>query len=807
MQWQGHLRNNTDPTGRDIVTSASAVARSDMLERAAEAMGEAGKANESIPAAEAACDQIQHQAVTTCHGATEVPSAKRAVLPRSCRKPAPPARTTESLFEPLPSRPTLPRAPYQLVAYSVHAPVQRLQLSTDRARSDLSSTELRYLIMGKSKAAAAHPLSACDPCQVMPEVPQHERGDANEDGPSLHADVEAGPRSQKHPSARMHCQVQVVCLGAKDDPVVPSSTSRAASCAANHYVCSVCGVETAKVDMTARSHCKSCSQLCTQLRSRYGKLKYLQAAYQQLGNSADNSEVLKLATQLVHSEARPGRNHTGVENTHEAGKQSASVPHTTLHLHPCSKQEAAEQMCNVRDAVPDNVHGTCAKHMAAKRRSGKSANSMRLNGHAHTGKALKVKTEVCGTIETTRQAGDAAVSVPPSSAMQDLSCSVCGCKVKAEKRKSCTPTLCTSCVDCYLRAREQSYTVLELKNAVTGGYVVPKENPSALEIRSAISRMLLGQPKAKAGGGRSCRAARRMCPSAPARSDVLERGQAEEREPGCGLANDQRPRNASCEGERHHVSAPERNGNCHGHRKNVEGPAPVPNIAASVPAVASGGTSHGSDPVVVHAFQAQSRGVVAAADVAAAGSGTSATATGLAKGINDADVHAGQLPDQLPPVWERQISSMIQDAVNQQGVDNSVLIECITRNANDVARAVFNSTFAQSSAPWMDRSADCGQLHTQMGSGIASQYPGKTCTGQVKRKSWLHSEMTPGGDRDSQCGKHARTAAFESTQEGAIHAAVQALGMEGIDVNDEVDRILRVSVPAVQAYLHSAQAT
>lgn len=74
-----------------------------------------------------------------------------------------------------------------------------------------------------------------------------------------------------------------------------------------------------------------------------------------------------------------------------------------------------------------------------------------------------------------------------------------------------------NCVVCYRRAREQSYTILELKNAVTGGYVLPKEEPTAPEIRSAIGRMLLGQPKAKPGADRDSRAARRTCSAAAVR--------------------------------------------------------------------------------------------------------------------------------------------------------------------------------------------------------------------------------------------------------------------------------------------------
>lgn len=116
--------------------------------------------------------------------------------------------------------------------------------------------------------------------------------------------------------------------------------------------------------------------------------------------------------------------------------------------------------------------------------------------------------------------------------------------------------MCRNCVVCYRRARELSYTILELKNAVTGGYVVPSEQPDACDIRTAVSRMLLGQPKAKPQADRRSRAERRLCNAAAARSGAGDSAAVRLTADGSSQA----VRNTSAQGDvadtRRHHSAP-----------------------------------------------------------------------------------------------------------------------------------------------------------------------------------------------------------------------------------------------------------
>lgn len=149
---------------------------------------------------------------------------------------------------------------------------------------------------------------------------------------------------------------------------------------------------------------------------------------------------------------------------------------------------------------------------------------------------------------------------------------------------------------------------------------------------------------------------------------------------------------------------------------------PAPSAAATAAVVASAGTSQGSEKGTMHAAHSQAQGAGAVPAITAAGSGTDATAIECADNGRDAPIDGQPLPDRLPPVWERQISEMIQDAVSQQGLDNSALIECITRNANDVAKAVFSSGFAQTCPPWIDRSAACGPPEPTTGDATAGQH-------------------------------------------------------------------------------------
>lgn len=109
---------------------------------------------------------------------------------------------------------------------------------------------------------------------------------------------------------------------------------------------------------------------------------------------------------------------------------------------------------------------------------------------------------------------------------------------------------------CYRRARELSYTILELKNAVTGGYVVPTEEPSASDIRTAVSRMLLGQPKAKVGADRSSRAARRQGGTAAAQSAAGESAVARSIRSGPGQFVADANAAPHAAGARRHCSAP-----------------------------------------------------------------------------------------------------------------------------------------------------------------------------------------------------------------------------------------------------------
>lgn len=109
---------------------------------------------------------------------------------------------------------------------------------------------------------------------------------------------------------------------------------------------------------------------------------------------------------------------------------------------------------------------------------------------------------------------------------------------------------------CYRRARELSYTILELKNAVTGGYVVPKEQPSACDIRTAVSRMLLGQPKAKPGADRRSRAGRRLCNTAAARSGAGDSAAVRLTVDGSSQAAENTAAQAEVADTRRHHSAP-----------------------------------------------------------------------------------------------------------------------------------------------------------------------------------------------------------------------------------------------------------
>lgn len=129
-----------------------------------------------------------------------------------------------------------------------------------------------------------------------------------------------------------------------------------------------------------------------------------------------------------------------------------------------------------------------------------------------------------------------------------------------------------------------------------------------------------------------------------------------------------------------------------------------PSAPAITTAFSPGHASLGSKPDSAPTSPSQSQGEEALAEAgqldAAAGSGTDATATGYEDGGHNANAPSTVQPGSFPEGWIRQISQMIQDVVHQQPVGSRALLECVSQHADAVAKAVFESDYAQSTGLW-----------------------------------------------------------------------------------------------------------
>lgn len=167
-------------------------------------------------------------------------------------------------------------------------------------------------------------------------------------------------------------------------------------------------------------------------------------------------------------------------------------------------------------------------------------------------------------------------------------------------------------------------------------------------------------------------------------------------------------------------------------------------VRPGAPARAAAVTSEQADvaarAVIAPASPSRSQGAEVIAPAGqhdtAAGSGTDATATGYDERGQDTDVPSNTLPDKVPEVWKRQISQMIQDAVHQQPVDSRALLDCVAGHADALAKAIFESDYVQSSAPWKQ----IGSYNTpKTGTGSHTNGQQSLVANQSQRRSCLDS--------------------------------------------------------------------
>lgn len=192
----------------------------------------------------------------------------------------------------------------------------------------------------------------------------------------------------------------------------PAPPSREAGLSSKPYTCSVCNAGTARADMTARSHCKSCSKLCTQLRSRHGKLKYLQAAYQQLGTTAQHPAVLKLATRLAQDDEGAVAAPSSADVTGEALQHGTALQsRQQSHLQPLYRSEVTEVTPRTSQMMPVKVGASSVHPAAAKQRCARSTQwgNKPMSGNPAVGP--KVKSEPSGRANHVRTGDDAGMQV------------------------------------------------------------------------------------------------------------------------------------------------------------------------------------------------------------------------------------------------------------------------------------------------------------------------------------------------------------------------------------------------------------
>lgn len=412
MSW--HVApHDTQYTSPDNITSPSTFPCLALHQKDTRATGEAGQVPRDVSAPQSTLTSPQDEFTAARQGV--LPPARRAALPRSCRKPTPPTKSKEPLFEPLAPRLTLARSPFQLVAYSAHAPVQRKALTVDRAQCESTSTELRYRIMGKATDAKANSASRSSPKLDAPRGLKH--GEERHAGNVhlLHPSDAGGDPISRHPtdapergrgeSSSHHAQ--------ECQTLPPASLAHTAACdlSLKCCVCSICGVLTAKADMTARTHCKSCSKLCTCLRSRHGKLKYLYAAFQQLGSTTDHAAVLEVATQLVQHDTAASVTQNGTNISDDFRQQCAKV---LRNKQQCQTQAFCKS--EVAEPIPEEVVPACANNKASLPGTAKRE-SMRVGHRGHKSstrnaeKVPKVKCEIHAMNGDTRQADESVSQV------------------------------------------------------------------------------------------------------------------------------------------------------------------------------------------------------------------------------------------------------------------------------------------------------------------------------------------------------------------------------------------------------------
>lgn len=315
---------------------------------------------------------------------------RRVGLPRSCRKAPPPIKSNVPLLEPLAPTYTQP-SDFQLVAYSAHAPVPRKPHSAECLLSESSSVGLRYRIMRKAVDARAKGNFVFSPQPSSADGTQHCNQKAEPEMNDAQKNVLRGHCPQDH---GYEDQDTTAALCRNADAVgaaAPAPGQHLQAC-----VCSICNLETTRADMIARmTHCKGCNKLCSQLRSRLGKVRFLRAAYQQLGSAATPTAVLELAARLVSAEEEstipPGRAGLNGEkrNTGSAPLQTR----TKAHNPPPCKLEVSEPGLLINQSMQRNsgLNGTQA--IASKRPCPKSLVRGHRAIHRTLAQGTKIKTE------------------------------------------------------------------------------------------------------------------------------------------------------------------------------------------------------------------------------------------------------------------------------------------------------------------------------------------------------------------------------------------------------------------------------